>query len=81
MRVRASRRFAQHQVTRSRAELFAEALQQGVIQLADLDALEQLVTDPVRLHHPRIKRVRQTIRARDQLQVRHCAAELPQQWR
>ena len=55
--MRPGRCFAQHQVTRAAGQLLAEPLPQRVVQLAHLDALEQLVADPVSLDDTRVERV------------------------
>ena len=53
VRPRAGRRLAEHQVAGAALELLAEALEERIVELPHLDAVEQLVADPVGLDHPR----------------------------
>jgi hypothetical protein len=50
-------RLTQHQVTCAALKLVAEALEQGVVELPNLDIVQQLVAEPVGLDDPRVKRV------------------------
>lgn len=75
----AGRRLRQQPVARAAAHVGVQALGQRFVHLADLDAFEKVVPEPVGFDNPVVKGIGNGICPSDELEVREGAGELPEQ--